>query len=338
MSRDSVQASVERHRRTHGGKEKNGGIRVISIPGGDRMDMLRAFRELSDRTDYQLRRRVVDSRSAVIEAAVNRPGIVSSLSENGFVILDNVEDPKLLNLARSGAESLRDRGLMRPVMSQRGQGRDDEILVVDSLQGEGGRLTIGPARHEPDLSQEAYDLLGSNGCTALASLASSLKGLPSALMKARDTITHTNESKSLSWIPDLGVSESFMLSSYPGQDAHYLRHRDNDVVPQAMDGASWSAPAVEERVGESWEGPPGSRVGDRAVTAILYLNSNWREEDGGCLQIYPVGQPSFEVQPEMGRLVIFDSRRMEHEVLPTRRQRFALSAWIPALEMFESLN
>jgi hypothetical protein len=249
------------------------------------------------------------------------------------VLDDVIEDLGLVDLARTGAESLRDRGLMRKVMAVRGQGREDEILVVDSQQR---RLTVGPARHEPDLTQEAFDLLGSDGCAALASLTSLLKGLPHALMKAKDLAPSPAEGSLSSFWPDLGVSDSFMLASYPGEGSHYLKHRDNDVVPQATHEVAWQAPLIQDRVGGSWEGPPGSRVGDRAVTAIMYLNRNWEAADGGCLRMYREDQPFVDIQPSAGRLVIFDSRRMEHEVMPTRRQRWALSSWIPALDMFES--
>jgi hypothetical protein len=203
MARNSIKASVLRHRAIHEkrGNQAKGGVKVISIAGGERLDMLKAFRELSVRTEGQLRRRVVDSRSTQMEAAMERPGVIAALQEDGYVVLDDViEDLGLVDLARTGAESLRDRGLMRKVMAVRGQGREDEILVVDSQQG---RLTVGPARHEPDLTQEAVDLLGSDGCAALASLTSLLKGLPNALMKAKDRAPSPAEgSLSLFW-PDL---------------------------------------------------------------------------------------------------------------------------------------
>merc|ERR1712107_222879 len=35
-----------------------------------------------------------------------------------------------------------------------------------------------------------------------------------------------------------------------------------------------------------------------------------------------------DVFPRGGTLVVFDSRRMEHQVFPTREDRFALTSWI----------
>jgi SM-20-related protein len=68
----------------------------------------------------------------------------------------------------------------------------------------------------------------------------------------------------------------------------------------------------------------------RALTAILYLNQDWRESDGGLLRFWP--DPSGEgkrldIVPSGGTLVTFLSDRFWHEVLPARRQRLALTGW-----------
>jgi len=70
----------------------------------------------------------------------------------------------------------------------------------------------------------------------------------------------------------------------------------------------------------------------RVVTAILYLNLDWRTEDGGCLKIYEGTEPStlplpMEVLPLGGRLVTFISEQFPHEVLPASRDRLSLTGW-----------
>jgi len=70
----------------------------------------------------------------------------------------------------------------------------------------------------------------------------------------------------------------------------------------------------------------------RVVTAILYLNEEWRAEDGGCLKIYEGTEPStlplpMAVQPLGGRLVTFISELFPHEVLPSSRDRLSLTGW-----------
>ena len=68
----------------------------------------------------------------------------------------------------------------------------------------------------------------------------------------------------------------------------------------------------------------------RLVTVILYLNPDWREEDGGQLRIYP--DPADEgcyqdLLPVAGRLVCFLSGDFPHEVLPARRERLSITGW-----------
>ncbi|GCC50747.1 oxidoreductase [Chryseotalea sanaruensis] len=65
----------------------------------------------------------------------------------------------------------------------------------------------------------------------------------------------------------------------------------------------------------------------RKLSVICYLNTNWKEEEGGQLRIY-TDHDSFDVLPVAGRLVCFRSDVLEHEVLPATRQRLSLTGWI----------
>ena len=71
----------------------------------------------------------------------------------------------------------------------------------------------------------------------------------------------------------------------------------------------------------------------RRLTAIYYLNSEWKRDFGGALRLYShiEEESSFiDVEPEADRLILFYSdKRCPHEVLPvvTDRDRFALTLW-----------
>jgi SM-20-related protein len=65
----------------------------------------------------------------------------------------------------------------------------------------------------------------------------------------------------------------------------------------------------------------------RAISAALYLNDRWTEEDGGQLRLYTGGGASVDVLPQGGRIVAFLSDRFEHEVLPARRERMSFTGW-----------
>jgi hypothetical protein len=126
---------------------------------------------------------------------------------------------------------------------------------------------------------------------------------------------------------DLGVPFLNQLACYDGQGSNYVAHRD--------------APSV---VGDyDWVLQPG--IYDRKLTMILYLNQpTWdsKTADGencdGNLRCYMNTEPNdytgktaksvINIEPIGGRLVVFDSQRVLHSVLPTSQRRIALTSWI----------
>lgn len=76
--------------------------------------------------------------------------------------------------------------------------------------------------------------------------------------------------------------------------------------------------------------PAGS--GGRAYSFVVYLTGEqpWQPSDGGALRVFcdALGEEvEEEVLPAAGLLVLFDSKRVSHEVMPTRRQRTCLVGW-----------
>lgn len=70
----------------------------------------------------------------------------------------------------------------------------------------------------------------------------------------------------------------------------------------------------------------------RKLSVICYLNDNWQEEDGGQLALFLPQDDRTErrvtVSPLGGRLVCFESGRLEHEVLPATRERLSVTGWL----------
>lgn len=101
-----------------------------------------------------------------------------------------------------------------------------------------------------------------------------------------------------------------MLAIYPGGGSRFAKHIDNTT----HDG--------------------------RRLTVLVYLNPNWTRDLGGALRLTPVSNPDpnipptqdysnkrIDVFPEAGRLLIFYSSIIHHEVLPTYGDRLALTVW-----------
>jgi len=70
----------------------------------------------------------------------------------------------------------------------------------------------------------------------------------------------------------------------------------------------------------------------RKLSAICYLNPDWEAADGGQLRLYLPDDKGKEmakdILPEAGRLVIFNSQKIEHEVMPTERERYSITGWL----------
>jgi SM-20-related protein len=71
----------------------------------------------------------------------------------------------------------------------------------------------------------------------------------------------------------------------------------------------------------------------RIVSSVLYLNDDWPEEAGGALRLHFDQGDSVDIAPLGGRLVLFLSAQVEHEVLPATRDRLSVAGWFrrPAL-------
>ena len=73
-------------------------------------------------------------------------------------------------------------------------------------------------------------------------------------------------------------------------------------------------------------------VPHRVVTVILYLNASWSPADEGVLRMYIPQEDGSElaedVLPLSGRLVVFLSGEIPHEVLPTRKERISITGWL----------
>ncbi|MEY2702055.1 MAG: hypothetical protein RLY43_688 [Bacteroidota bacterium] len=66
----------------------------------------------------------------------------------------------------------------------------------------------------------------------------------------------------------------------------------------------------------------------RRLSLVCYLNDeNWLPEYGGALVIYKDNE-AITIYPEKGRVVIFDSQKLEHEVMPVKRERFSITGWL----------
>ncbi|MBA4849810.1 2OG-Fe(II) oxygenase [Emticicia sp. BO119] len=65
----------------------------------------------------------------------------------------------------------------------------------------------------------------------------------------------------------------------------------------------------------------------RKLSFICYLNQGWQAVNGGELVLY-LPDKEETVLPLGGRLIVFESDKIEHEVLPANRERRSLTGWL----------
>ena len=93
-------------------------------------------------------------------------------------------------------------------------------------------------------------------------------------------------------------------------ETHYATYHAGDFYKQHLD---------------SFKG-----MASRVVSLVLYLNEDWQAADGGALQVFNRDndhEVCGTVLPEMGRMALFMSEEIPHEVLPANRTRYSLACW-----------
>ncbi len=69
----------------------------------------------------------------------------------------------------------------------------------------------------------------------------------------------------------------------------------------------------------------------RILSVIYYLNNHWQAENGGNLLIYTQEnniEKTISIAPLAGRLVCFQSEKLDHEVSETFRERLSVTGWL----------
>ena len=137
--------------------------------------------------------------------------------------------------------------------------------------------------------------------------------------------------------PSFVLAPNVQIACFARPGSRYGRHGDNLTYAEGADPAGAEAYA-----------PSGFRNW-RALTVLLYCNTEWQPEHGGCLRMYdgggegpppvsrllePVSSDVLraekrytDIEPIAGRIVAFNSL-LHHEVLPAHKPRFAITLWV----------
>ena len=228
------------------------------------------------------------------------PFLVSQLKDQGVVVIDDVLDKHELDVARADVFSLLLSDSFQENDNTDATIRTDKVLWINE--------TIGEFQRADTESNVGSGLLHALRC---------VRAMPSELVSYCDFDSST-----------LGVPLSNQLACYDGEGSFYVPHRDKPKI------AGKGAHPLR------WLLQPG--LMEREITIILYLNDvDWESGNdpnmSGHLRIFlntdiddEVGDTASEVMeiaPKGGRMVIFDSSKILHEVVPTKHRRVAITCW-----------
>ena len=137
---------------------------------------------------------------------------------------------------------------------------------------------------------------------------------PAAIRKSRD-LNPAIRGDETTWLDASPLHEAFENLRQQLNRTAYLGLTRFDVQLARYDAGA--------RYARHRDAFPGSD--NRRVTAIVYLNETWRPEHGGQLRLHV--EPPVDLEPLLGRLVVFLSDKIDHEVLPAHAPRLAVTAW-----------
>ncbi|CAN0011510.1 unnamed protein product, partial [Heterosigma akashiwo] len=226
---------------------------------------------------------------------------INELQSKGFVVIDGVLDNQSLKEATNYCQNFIQR---HSFGSYDEDVRQDRVVwVVDENRDKTGRKPGTAAIHNTGLLHAFRIVQGA----------------------AQEIQRHSNEEHT-----NFNVPLRAQLAQYQ-KGGGYLAHRDSCNESFFDLGLlNWLSLAQYRR---------------RRYTAILYLNDTsavdqrWnKKRDGGCLRVYVDADPAdddgasskeiIDIEPVGGRLILFDSRSVLHQVMPSHRERLAITVWI----------
>lgn len=242
---------------------------------------------------------------------------VKKLQETGYVVIPNVLSKETLAQARKDVARVKSERRDDVVTGQVGS---DTTSIQESIFG---TSTKGGAASKPDRGDAVNWLRESDGTTPSLPFSPLGLGILHCIKLLRG-VPYALESLEYSVYKHNLVPQQSQLANYPGDgDAGYPRHLDQ-----------CASSLTDLGLLEYW------RLSDyrgRSITSILYLNDATWDGKLHCGQIRcyiasgvgggKEGAAYEDIVPKGGTLLIFDSRRIEHEVLPSKRDRTALTSW-----------
>ena len=173
------------------------------------------------------------------------------------------------------------------------------------------------------LPTEIIQGLVENLSNLCASDAMKLAGIGNKMVLKYDTLVRNDR---VHWIED-DTTNPFELA-YIGKINRFIQYLNNtcytSIKTYESHYANYEVGSFYKKHIDQFKTEKG-----RKFSIILYLNQDWKDEDGGKIGLYPKGLDPVYVSPIAGRIVFFRSDELEHEVFPSHtRERNSIAGWM----------
>ena len=123
------------------------------------------------------------------------------------------------------------------------------------------------------------------------------------------------------------ITENFFAGYYYLQSINALAALFNQSLFAGIRHSEAHYACYPVGFGYQWHSDNPAGRDERVISAVLYLNDDWSDSDGGALEIVDKHGIHHNVMPVANRLVIFDSD-IQHQVQIAHRQRYSIATWM----------
>lgn len=123
------------------------------------------------------------------------------------------------------------------------------------------------------------------------------------------------------------ITENFFAGFYYLQSINALAALFNQSLFAGIRHSEAHYACYPVGFGYQWHSDNPAGRDERVISAVLYLNDDWSDSDGGALEIVDKHGIHHNVMPVANRLVIFDSD-LQHQVQIAHRQRYSIATWM----------
>ena len=123
------------------------------------------------------------------------------------------------------------------------------------------------------------------------------------------------------------ITENFFAGYYYLQSINALAALFNQCLFAGIRHSEAHYACYPVGFGYQWHSDNPAGRDERVISAVFYLNDDWRDSDGGALEVVDKHGINHNVMPVANRLVIFDSD-LQHQVQIAHRQRYSIATWM----------